>query len=192
MASLRQLSSNSTHSVEELQEIAEKAKLNLTISLEPKEAQIVRFLLDALQHRKLTTVMRIAGGWVRDKVMGQRGGERVSGWVGCSNLWCCLFAAACCCVQLLNKASDDIDIALDNMTGREFVDHLVAFAKSTKSKALSSGGGHIIKVPSTTKPGLAQAGGWAAAHMRCAETTGQRGAVQAPGNGHDQNLWPMG
>lgn len=94
MASLRQLSSNSTHSVEELQEIAEKAKLNLTISLEPKEAQIVRFLLDALQHRKLATVMRIAGGWVRDKVMGQRGGERVSGWVGCSNLWCCLLAAA--------------------------------------------------------------------------------------------------
>lgn len=60
-------------------------------------------------------------------------------------------------MQLLNKASDDIDIALDNMTGREFVDHLVAFAKSTKSKALSSGGGHIIKVLSTTdSSGLAK------------------------------------
>lgn len=44
------------------------------------------------------TTVRVAGGWVRDKV---------------SNLYLTL-------VQLISKESVDIDLALDNMTGTDF------------------------------------------------------------------------
>lgn len=44
----------------------------------------------------LKTVLRVAGGWVRDKVF--------------ANI-----------IQVLGKQSKDIDIALDDMKGQEFV-----------------------------------------------------------------------
>ncbi|KAJ6821053.1 putative CCA tRNA nucleotidyltransferase 2 [Iris pallida] len=58
------------------------------IDLSEKEEKIFRRLLDVLDHFKLETQLRVAGGWVRDKLLG--------------------------------KNSYDIDIALDNMLGRDF------------------------------------------------------------------------
>lgn len=60
------------------------------ISLTPEESALFDFLLDVVAHNRLDTVLRVAGGWVRDKVLG--------------------------------KQSNDIDIALDNMTGIAFAE----------------------------------------------------------------------
>ncbi|XP_055833657.1 tRNA nucleotidyltransferase cca2 [Solanum dulcamara] len=58
------------------------------IDLTPKEEQIFNRLLQVVEHYKMGTQLRVAGGWVRDKLLG--------------------------------KECYDIDIALDNMYGREF------------------------------------------------------------------------
>lgn len=58
------------------------------ITLTPQEEELFGTLLAAAQHAGTGTVLRCAGGWVRDKLLG--------------------------------KDSDDIDIALDNMLGRDF------------------------------------------------------------------------
>lgn len=62
------------------------------ISLTPNEQQIFSFLLEANQKLGLNSVMRVAGGWVRDKLLG--------------------------------KESNDIDVAIDNMKGEDFANHL--------------------------------------------------------------------
>lgn len=61
-----------------------------TIDLTDKEGKIFGRLLDVIRHFQLETQLRVAGGWVRDKLLG--------------------------------KDCYDIDIALDNMLGREFCD----------------------------------------------------------------------
>lgn len=58
------------------------------IDLSPKEEQIFNRLLQVVEHYNMGTQLRVAGGWVRDKLLG--------------------------------KECYDIDIALDNMYGREF------------------------------------------------------------------------
>ncbi|KAG9441209.1 hypothetical protein H6P81_017063 [Aristolochia fimbriata] len=70
-----------------------------SISLSEKEKKIFNRLLDVLRHFKLQTQLRVAGGWVRDKLLG--------------------------------KECYDIDIALDDMLGREFcekVNEYLAYA----------------------------------------------------------------
>jgi tRNA nucleotidyltransferase (CCA-adding enzyme) len=58
------------------------------LGLTPRERQLCDILLEVVKTNSLSTTMRIAGGWVRDKLLG--------------------------------LSSTDIDIALDNMMGREF------------------------------------------------------------------------
>lgn len=55
-----------------------------------EEKQLFDFLLDVVDKNQCQTVIRVAGGWVRDKLLGRN--------------------------------SDDIDIVLDNMTGKKFAD----------------------------------------------------------------------
>uniref|UniRef100_A0A3Q7JKG0 Poly A polymerase head domain-containing protein n=2 Tax=Solanum lycopersicum TaxID=4081 RepID=A0A3Q7JKG0_SOLLC len=78
------------------------------IDLSPKEEQIFNRLLQVVEHYNMGTQLRVAGGWVRDKcVCGQRiAGTRLE----CRKKF----------QQLLGKECYDIDIALDNMYGREF------------------------------------------------------------------------
>jgi hypothetical protein len=38
------------------------------ISLQPKEEEVFRVLLDAVRDLEIGTTLRVAGGWVRDKV----------------------------------------------------------------------------------------------------------------------------
>ncbi|CAK9170232.1 unnamed protein product [Ilex paraguariensis] len=68
------------------------------IDLTDKERQIFDRLLQVLRHFNLQTQLRVAGGWVRDKLLG--------------------------------KDSDDIDIALDNMLGREFCEKVNGYLSS--------------------------------------------------------------
>ncbi|KAM3397010.1 tRNA nucleotidyltransferase cca2 isoform X2 [Capsicum galapagoense] len=74
------------------------------IDITPKEEQIFNRLLQVVEHYNLGTQLRVAGGWVRDKLLG--------------------------------KECYDIDIALDNMYGREFCgkvnEYLSAFGEETQ------------------------------------------------------------
>lgn len=69
------------------------------IELNEKEVKIFNRLRDVLRHFELHTQLRVAGGWVRDKLLG--------------------------------KECYDIDIALDNMLGREFCEKVNEYLLST-------------------------------------------------------------
>eukprot|EP00890_Picochlorum_soloecismus_P001086 jgi/Picsp_1/1979/NSC_05445-R1_polynucleotide adenylyltransferase-like protein len=69
-----------------------------TIELSEIEKSLFADLLDSVQEAGLTTTLRCAGGWVRDKLMGRQ--------------------------------SLDIDIALDNMSGKEFADEVNTYLRS--------------------------------------------------------------
>lgn len=45
-------------------------RLNVLSSLKPTEAEILRMMLEAVNLSKSGTVVRVAGGWVRDKLLG--------------------------------------------------------------------------------------------------------------------------
>ncbi|KAF3330954.1 putative CCA tRNA nucleotidyltransferase 2 isoform X1 [Carex littledalei] len=68
------------------------------IELSEKEDKIFTRLLDVVRHFGLETQLRVAGGWVRDKLLG--------------------------------KECYDIDIALDNMLGRDFCEKVNEYLKS--------------------------------------------------------------
>lgn len=70
---------------------------NDTINLTSTERKIFNILKSAVNEFNLGTTIRVAGGWVRDKLMGRQ--------------------------------SKDIDIAIDNMTGKEFVDYINRYAR---------------------------------------------------------------
>uniref|UniRef100_K3X5P1 Poly A polymerase head domain-containing protein n=1 Tax=Globisporangium ultimum (strain ATCC 200006 / CBS 805.95 / DAOM BR144) TaxID=431595 RepID=K3X5P1_GLOUD len=60
------------------------------IELTPQEQQLFEFLLDVEKQYACSAVLRVAGGWVRDKLLG--------------------------------RDSDDVDIVIDSMKGKEFAD----------------------------------------------------------------------
>ncbi|WZZ58507.1 hypothetical protein YC2023_058614 [Brassica napus] len=73
-------------------------ELKEKIDLTEKERKIFDRLLGTLRFCNLDTQLRVAGGWVRDKLLG--------------------------------RDSDDIDIAIDNMSGSEFLDKLKEYLSS--------------------------------------------------------------
>ncbi|CAL9215950.1 unnamed protein product [Arabidopsis halleri] len=73
-------------------------ELKENIELTEKERKIFDRLLSTLRYCNLDTQLRVAGGWVRDKLLG--------------------------------KESDDIDIAIDNMSGSEFLDKFKEYLSS--------------------------------------------------------------
>jgi tRNA nucleotidyltransferase/poly(A) polymerase len=77
----------------------------VNISLTEQEEQIFKTLLEVVEENDLGTTLRVAGGWVRDKV-------RLSPHKKF--------------YQILGKESKDIDVTLDNMMGQEFAGHLSA------------------------------------------------------------------
>ncbi|ESQ34527.1 hypothetical protein EUTSA_v10007128mg [Eutrema salsugineum] len=77
-------------------------ELKETIDLTEKEQKIFDRLLGTLRYCNLDTQLRVAGGWVRDKLLG--------------------------------RESDDIDIAIDNMSGSEFLDKLKEYLSSRDEK----------------------------------------------------------
>ncbi|GMH00330.1 hypothetical protein Nepgr_002169 [Nepenthes gracilis] len=77
------------------------------IDLTEKESQIFNRLLEVISHFNLNTKLRVAGGWVRDKLLG--------------------------------KDCYDIDIAIDNMLGREFCEKVSEYMSSTGEEVHSIG-----------------------------------------------------
>lgn len=67
----------------------QQSQLNKQIQITQKEAAIFSTILDFRNQTNLKSILRVAGGWVRDKLMG--------------------------------KESHDIDIAIDDMSGEQFV-----------------------------------------------------------------------
>ncbi|KAE8682317.1 Polynucleotide adenylyltransferase family protein isoform 4 [Hibiscus syriacus] len=84
---------SSSHGNRRLRQIKEQIELTET------EKKIFDRLLNTLRYFNLQTQLRVAGGWVRDKLLG--------------------------------KECYDIDIALDNMLGSEFVDKVQEYLSST-------------------------------------------------------------
>ncbi|KAA8546308.1 hypothetical protein F0562_002953 [Nyssa sinensis] len=77
------------------------------IDLTDKEKKIFERLLQVIRHFNLQTQLRVAGGWVRDKLLG--------------------------------KDCYDIDIALDDMLGREFCEKINEYLSSTGEEAQGIG-----------------------------------------------------
>lgn len=73
----------------------EKAKMD--ISLTETEKNVFNLLRNVVKEKSPTTILRVAGGWTRDKLLG--------------------------------KDSNDIDIAVDNMTGEDFANLIINFMK---------------------------------------------------------------
>lgn len=69
------------------------------IVLTPEEKQFFETLSDFVREKRLGTTVRVAGGWVRDKLLGDNASGKSTSEV-------------------------DIDIALDNITGTRFVEKL--------------------------------------------------------------------
>ena len=69
------------------------AVTNVHIKLTSDEQNLFEMFREFVKEKQLTTTVRVAGGWVRDKIMN-------------------------------TIVKDDIDIAVDNMTGKDFVELL--------------------------------------------------------------------
>lgn len=80
--------------------------------LTPEENSIFGVLLNVNTIYGLKTTFRVAGGWVRDRLLG--------------------------------KESDDLDIALDNMTGRQFEKYLAQY-KARNGEQSGIGNSHIVE-----------------------------------------------
>uniref|UniRef100_A0A0K6S886 Poly A polymerase head domain-containing protein n=1 Tax=Chromera velia CCMP2878 TaxID=1169474 RepID=A0A0K6S886_9ALVE len=80
---------------------------DISIPLTEEEARLFDLLKSALRECGLKTTMRVAGGWVRDKILG--------------------------------KTSPDIDIALDDMTGKDFAEKVTEWMKTKGMETHSVG-----------------------------------------------------
>ena len=77
-------------------------------SLTNDEEELFELFRNIVNELKLGSTIRIAGGWVRDKLLGVKG-------------------------------KPDIDVALDNMTGRDFVNSLNIYYKNKGQKTVPMG-----------------------------------------------------
>lgn len=80
------------------QSLNQTSNNDLSIPLTEQEREIFSTILDIAKQFNLKTTFRVAGGWVRDRLLG--------------------------------KASDDIDIALDDITGSQFNSYAQKYAQS--------------------------------------------------------------
>jgi tRNA nucleotidyltransferase/poly(A) polymerase len=85
-------------------------KMKMDVSLTPTERKIFALLQQVVQEKAPETTLRVAGGWVRDKLMG--------------------------------KDSNDIDIAINNMTGEDFANLVVQYMKE---HGIKSGGVTVVE-----------------------------------------------
>lgn len=77
------------------------------LQLTPAESALFDFLLYVQHLHAPHTTLRVAGGWVRDKLRGTGGG--------------------------------DVDVALDNLSGRAFAAHIVEFQRARRLPLSSVG-----------------------------------------------------
>lgn len=83
------------------------------INLTPQEQTIFNTLMDINAKMSLGITFRVAGGWVRDKLLG--------------------------------TPSDDIDIALDKMTGQQFVNKAIEYTKMVPGSPIKVDSAYVVK-----------------------------------------------
>jgi tRNA nucleotidyltransferase/poly(A) polymerase len=83
------------------------------INLTPQEQTIFATLMDINTKMSLGITFRVAGGWVRDKLLG--------------------------------TPSDDIDIALDKMTGQQFVNKAIEYTRMVPGSPIKVDSAYIVK-----------------------------------------------
>jgi len=83
------------------------------INLTPQEQTIFATLMDVNTKMSLGITFRVAGGWVRDKLLG--------------------------------TPSDDIDIALDKMTGQQFVNKAIEYTKMVPGSPIKVDSAYVVK-----------------------------------------------
>lgn len=121
------------------------------VQLTDLEERIFNILTAVLEKFDLKTQLRVAGGWVRDKV------QYISSaihFIGMELYFMCILAfiifnnfhdsmsalkLVCNSLQLLGKDSTDIDIALDDMLGREFCEKVNEYLASLGEETHSVG-----------------------------------------------------
>lgn len=85
-----------------------------TIDLHSCEEEIFDLLLETVKFQNRSTILRAAGGWVRDKVI----------------IFRFSYSSLIIIIQLLGLASDDIDIALNDQSGAQFANAVNDYLKS--------------------------------------------------------------
>jgi tRNA nucleotidyltransferase (CCA-adding enzyme) len=126
------------------------------ITLTSEEQDLFRLLRQARKETELTTTLRVAGGWVRDKLLATREfaqqqeekpGRLTSKYKGSSQA-----SMGRQGVKTLSNEDCqpvDIDIALDDMLGREFADHLNKYLEEAGKDTISVG--VVLKNPEKSK-----------------------------------------
>jgi tRNA nucleotidyltransferase/poly(A) polymerase len=126
------------------------------ITLTPEEQDLFRLLRKARKETELTTTLRVAGGWVRDKLLAtrefaqqreDRPGRLTSKYKGSPQA-----SMGRQGVKTLSNEDFqpvDIDIALDDMLGREFADHLNKYLEEAGKDTISVG--VVLKNPEKSK-----------------------------------------
>ena len=127
-----------------------------SISLTQDEDNLFGLLSDVTEEREISSTLRVAGGWVRDKLLAtpefqhyqRQNGKRLTskfnkptqGSMGRQG------------IKVMEEQEHqpvDIDIALDDMLGREFADHLNDYLQGHGREAVSVG--VVLKNPEKSK-----------------------------------------
>lgn len=145
--------------------VSEGSSINLT----EEEEELFNILLEVMQESEITSTLRVAGGWVRDKLLAteefRRGNARgandssdrivdrlTSKFKGPSSGRQGTKVIGADSSRTLIDPHDvpvDIDIALDDMLGREFADHLNEWMTQHGRKKISVG--VVLKNPEKSK-----------------------------------------
>lgn len=129
---------------------------NAQIQLSQEEAELFSLLNEVTASTGMHSTLRVAGGWVRDKLLAteefqRRGSTKVPGGVerltskfkepSSGRLGTKVIGGASSKLSLVDPkdAPVDIDIALDDMVGKEFADHLNDFLTEKGEKRISVG-----------------------------------------------------
>jgi tRNA nucleotidyltransferase/poly(A) polymerase len=132
------------------------------IELTPEEKDLFRLLRQARKETGLTTTLRVAGGWVRDKLLATREFAQASNHDDSFRLTS-KFKESTTSVNSALRGNRrggktlgfsgskpvDIDIALDDMLGREFADHLNEYFNQVGEDTVSVG--VVLKNPEKSK-----------------------------------------
>lgn len=100
-------------------EIASAERRDRVLQLTEDEQRLFRAVIGLLNSRQLSATVRVAGGWVRDKLLGNQ--------------------------------SNDIDLALDTMSGQEFAIALREYMEQSGDAGAMSGFGVIKANPDQSK-----------------------------------------
>lgn len=126
------------------------------ITLTPEEQDLFRLLRQARKETELTTTLRVAGGWVRDKLLATREfaqqkeekpGRLTSKYKNSPQASMGRKGVKTLSNEDLQPV--DIDIALDDMLGREFADHLNEYLEEAGKDTISVG--VVLKNPEKSK-----------------------------------------